>query len=70
MRPLFITAVCSCEPANCKSPYDRVFIIGLRGSELVTSFVLGVTMVVPRALEVATAVGAVDDAVAFVNLSV
>lgn len=40
--------------AVCKSPYDRVFIIGLRGSELEISFVLGVTMVVPTPLADAT----------------
>lgn len=65
-----MAAVCSCEPANCRSPYDRVLIIGLRGSELLTSFVLGVTIVVPRALDVATAVAAVGDAVVLVKLSV
>lgn len=65
-----MVAMCSCEPANCKSPYERVLIIGLRGSELVTSFVLGVTIVVPNALVAATAVGAVGDAVVFVELSI
>lgn len=47
-------------PAVCKSPYERVFIIGLRGSEFETSLVLGVTIDVPT-LAVATATDGTDD---------
>ena len=47
------------QPAVCKSPYERVFIIGLRGSELEMSLVLGVTIDVPT-LAVATATGTDD----------
>lgn len=54
--------------AVCKSIIDRVFIIGLRGSEFEISFVLGVTMVVPTPLAEATT-GAVGDTLVVVELS-
>lgn len=43
--------------AVCRSPNDLVFVIGLRGSEFVMSFVLGVTIAVPMLFVVAMAGG-------------
>lgn len=44
--------------AVCRSPYDRVFVIGLRGSDVDDmSFVLGVTVVV--SVSIGLAAGAV-----------
>lgn len=56
-------------PAVCKSPYDRVFIMGLRGSEFDISFVLGVTIDVPTAFAVATATGTTGEILVVIELS-
>lgn len=69
INPLLMLELCSWEPATCRSPYDRVLIIGLLGSELDISFVLGVTMAVPISFVDAT-VGAGGDELALVRLSV
>lgn len=57
------------QPAVCKSPYERVFIIGLRGSELDISLVLGVTIVVIPTLAVATATGTDGEMLVVIELS-
>lgn len=58
------------QPATvCKSPYDRVFIMGLRGSEFDISLVLGVIIAVPTALAVATATGTVGEMLVVIELS-
>lgn len=56
------------QPAVCKSPYERVFIIGLRGSEFDISFVLGVMIAVPT-LAVATATGMDGEMLVAIELS-